>query len=297
MDERDQEVQALVLRLVALEDFDQRMHVLAEVIQAVSADHMVELLDAAFAAVSRGETGPRTVIDVFHAAIDGGVVALELRDAIYAAAAECGSTQVQRIMLAPPPREREPKRHSAGSANIGQTLGMRKWMARRVSSDQLDRMLKDIDVTVVANLLKNPHVTEQDVVRIVAQRPNFPAVIAAVGRSARWNRNYPVRRAIVFNPYSPVDLALRQVTFLTRQDLFAVAGDPKLHEQVRLAASELAQRRPPDKTEGESAGDDGLDPEVARYADALGEKLQDALEEAAQISAETADDDDKDDAD
>lgn len=293
MDERDQELHALVLRLEALEEFEQRMHVLAEVIEAVSADHMVELLDSAFASVGRGQTRPRMVIDVFHAAIDGSTVPLDLRDAIYAAAAQSGSIQVQRIMLAPPPREKEPKRHQAGSATIGQTLGMRKWMARRVTGDQLDRMLKDIDVTVVANLLKNPHVTEKDVVRIVAQRPNFPDVIAAVGRAVRWNRNYPVRRAIVLNPYSPVDLALRQVPFLTRQDLFAVAADPKLHDQVRQAADELARRRPPDKGEPDGLGE-GIERDAEQFASALGENLGDAAAVTVQVAGEAPEDDDAD---
>ncbi|MBN2362052.1 MAG: hypothetical protein JXR83_21550 [Deltaproteobacteria bacterium] len=269
MDEPGRELQALVLRLVALEVFEQRVKVLAELFSAISAERAVELLDAAYAAVAAGQARPRVVIDVFHAAVDSGEIPGTLRDAIYTAAANAGAIRVQRIMLAPPPRESEPKRRDAGVPTLGQTLGMRKWMARRVSGDQLDRMLKDIDVSVVANLLKNPHITERDVVRVVAQRPNFSDVIAMVGRSPRWNRSYAVRRAIAFNPYSPVDLTLRQVTFLTRQDLYAVAGDPKLHAEVRQAAAELARRRPPDRRESGVDVDDAIESEAEHFAAAI----------------------------
>lgn len=243
------ELRSLVTRLQALKEYQQRIQVLSEVAESSPPDEFVATLHSALDAIGEGDPVPRLLIDVFHAAVDAGKISYGCREALYVEAAAVGAGDVQRIILAPPPKEiAEARRDPPGSlAASGESLGRRKWLARRAKGDMLDRLLLDPDSTVVSNLLHNPQLTEEDVVRLVARRPNYPEVIAEVARSPRWNRRYSVRRAIVFNPYTPIELSLRQIPFLSRQDLLAVATDGKLHQEVTQSAQNLSQKRPPVK--------------------------------------------------
>lgn len=119
------------------------------------------------------------------------------------------------------------------------TLGERKWMARTHDRDQLRLLLRDPHPAVVAILLDNPHVTEADVVRIASARPAVPSSLATVAGHHRWSLRHTVKRALVFNPATPLADAIRIITTLRSQELRELAGDPSLHEALRLHAAEV----------------------------------------------------------
>ena len=53
---------------------------------------------------------------------------------------------------------------------------------------------------------------------------------------SRWLARYHVKRALVMNPYTPGDLAVRLVATLTLPDVRLVANDPNLAAPVRAQA-------------------------------------------------------------
>lgn len=133
------------------------------------------------------------------------------------------------------------------------TLGERRALARRPSRAALDKLLRDPHPMVVQNLLQNPRLTEDDVVRIVARRPAYPAVIAEIARHPRWSQRARVRMAIVQNPGAPPELAVPLVGLLIRPELVQVVEAADVPGVVRAAARELLERRPPvpERREGE----------------------------------------------
>jgi hypothetical protein len=133
------------------------------------------------------------------------------------------------------------------------TLGERRALARRPSRAALDKLLRDPHPMVVQNLLQNPRLTEDDVVRMVARRPAYPEVIAEVARHPRWSQRARVRMAIVQNPGSPPALAVPLIRLLIRPELMQVVEAADIPALVRAAASELLERRPPvpERREGE----------------------------------------------
>jgi hypothetical protein len=98
---------------------------------------------------------------------------------------------------------------------------------------------------VVQNLLGNPRLTEDDVLRMAARRPAYPRVIGEIARHPRWSQRARVRLAIVQNPGSPVDLSVPLVRLLTRAELREVLAAADVPAVVRAAAGELLERRPP----------------------------------------------------
>lgn len=244
------ELRTALLRLQALSEPAQRVAVFSEWVQQLSPQTLVDLLGQALQAVAVGRADARLLIDVFHATLDAGGVAYAERSELYALAVEAGLADLARLLLPPPAwvdDEGPPKPPKSSLAAAGTPLGTRTWLARRTDRDGIDKLIRDPDKAVIENLLLNPLLTERDVVRLVARRPNDAELIAVVARSPKWGRRYPLRRAIVFNPYTAVDLALRQLAFLSRADLLSVAGDPKIHPNLRDSAQAMATQRPPSR--------------------------------------------------
>lgn len=98
-------------------------------------------------------------------------------------------------------------------------LGVRKSLARTPDFKTIMRVAKDQDHRVIRNLLDNPRLTERDVITIGAARPTSPKVIETIYYHQRWISRYSVKKVIVFNPYSPLSMAIRLSLFLNYQDL------------------------------------------------------------------------------
>jgi hypothetical protein len=89
-------------------------------------------------------------------------------------------------------------------------------------------------------LLDNPHVTEQEIVRIAAARPGVPASLSLLATHPRWSVRHAVKRALVFNPATPLADAIRITTTLRPNELAELAIDPALPEPLRRHAADVA---------------------------------------------------------
>jgi hypothetical protein len=125
------------------------------------------------------------------------------------------------------------------------TLGERRALARRPTRAAFDKLLRDPHPMVVKNLLQNPRLTEDDVLRMASRRPPYPEVLAEIARHASWAQRPRVRMAIVMNPGTPSELAVPLLSLLIRPELAQVVGAPAVPAIVRAAAKDLLERRPP----------------------------------------------------
>ncbi|XXX77220.1 hypothetical protein WMF30_00395 [Sorangium sp. So ce134] len=142
----------------------------------------------------------------------------------------------------PAPDERHVPTSSAGRAL---TLGERRALARRPTRAAFDALLRDPHPLVIRNLLANPRLTEDDVVRLAARRPASPEVMTELARHPEWPQRARVRMAIVQNPGAPPEIAVPMVRLLLRPELLQLAAAADVPAVVRAAARELLERRPP----------------------------------------------------
>jgi hypothetical protein len=178
------------------------------------------------------------------ALLDGNELGYDRHGALYAVARALGDAQLQRLLLsAQPPPPGVPQAAPLPGDRV-LTLGERKSLARGRRREVLDRLLRDPDVSVLAILLGNPRITEADVVRLAARRPTTGAAQRLILGCERFIARYAVKRALVFNPYTPSDLAARLVVLLAQPDVKQVAEDLSLREAVRAAAREIWQASP-----------------------------------------------------
>jgi hypothetical protein len=126
----------------------------------------------------------------------------------------------------------------AANPHLDATPGERTAAARGADRLLLDRLMHDRDPRVITALLDNPRIVERDVVRIAAMRPTSAAILDLIASHLRWGQRYRVRKAIAFNPATPLALARPLLPTLLRQHLVELAGSqvlsPRLREEVRL---------------------------------------------------------------
>lgn len=166
------------------------------------------------------------------------------RAELYAAAVERGLDEVASLLVSPPPSRAFPETRDRPDARLASlSLGHKKALARgRGDPDLLARLAAEGDPVVVAELLRNPRLTEPFVVRIAARRPCRPETLRCLFASP-WRTRPAVARAIARNPYAAPEVALKLVPFLPAPDLHAVAGDAAIHPLVRALAEKLARER------------------------------------------------------
>lgn len=120
-------------------------------------------------------------------------------------------------------------------------LGVLKSRARLTRNpDELSRLAVASNASVIREVLKNPRLTEDLVVRIAARRPARPEPLEEIWRSPRWNQQPAVRRALVFNPYLSPEVAVKIVPLLAVSDLRDLAADRNVHLSVRELAGRLS---------------------------------------------------------
>jgi hypothetical protein len=228
---------ALARKLSALPEPAMREAVLAEALRGGAPDDLVPVLGEI---VRRGRAGGPP-FDLALLAL-GGVLAspdaltYERRATLYAAARDGGRDDLVDLFLSAG-LGFEPA--AAAPLNVGGrtlTLGERKSLARGNRRDMLDRLMRDPAASVIRILLGNPRLTERDVVLIAARRPQLAEIQHEIARSRRWISRYAVKLALVLNPSTPTDLAVRLVGLLQLPELRQAAGDGALSDLVRAAA-------------------------------------------------------------
>jgi len=166
---------------------------------------------------------------------------LDHRRRIDAAAVQLGLTEVAALFLEEDPSKAiDPAATQAPDPLLGGlTLGHKKALARRADGDSIARLALEGDERVVRELLLNPRLTEEQVVRLAARRPARCEALLEVWRSTRWSVRAGVRRALAMNPYTPPEISLKLLPHLLDADLKAIRGDNALHESVRDVAARL----------------------------------------------------------
>jgi hypothetical protein len=123
------------------------------------------------------------------------------------------------------------------------SLGERKSLARRHDRELIARVIRDPHPDVMRILLGNPRLTETDVLRLCARRPVATEVLREVFRCARWIVCYPIKVALVMNPYAPLDVSLQLLPLLHEQDLKRVLEAADLPPELHAACNERPTRR------------------------------------------------------
>lgn len=243
----------LVRRLAALSERQQRVAILAEEAErlgmAAFADLLAVVIDRSIK--SRGERD-LLALSATMDYLDSETFSHEHRLALLSASHEAGHGHLVRLLSSPGEhRAGEVERVPDYGTGRPLTLGERKSLARKPSRQIIERVMVDPHPGVIQNLLRNPKLTETDVVRIASRRPNYAKVLREIFKSARWGKQYSVKLAIAGNPYTPPTLALKILPLLLRQDLKDLVEDQNLHLSVLVTCRRILEGESPVETGNE----------------------------------------------
>ena len=125
------------------------------------------------------------------------------------------------------------------------TVGERRSLARRPNRRAFERLLSDPHPLVMRTLLHNPRLTEDDVVRLVGQRPLRGAVVEELSQCPDWLVRPRVRMTLIHNPGTPSNVTQPLLALCKRDELEEVRENTALNPTLRTTANELYNRRPP----------------------------------------------------
>jgi hypothetical protein len=167
------------------------------------------------------------------------------RAELYALAIEGGLAEVAGLLVHPPPRRAYQAQRDRSDARLAHlSLGHKKAAARAMRDpDLLARLAAEGEPVVVRELLRNPKLTEDFVVRIAARRPIRPETLRCLFEARRWRTRPAVALAIARNPYVETALALKLLPVLGAAELLDVAQDGTVHPLVRALAERVAGER------------------------------------------------------
>jgi hypothetical protein len=236
--------------LLSLSDASLRVDWLADALRrwppGESAHLLNELLEATVA-----DPGAREVL-LSIAMLFVGVGDSPLVTTMREQAIEHRLFSLERLLRAgPPPSVHAPPAHELPVPDYGAgrelTLGERRSLARRPNRRAFEKLLSDPHPMVIRQLLANPRMKEDDVVRIAARRPARIEALRELARCHRWLRSPRVRMAVLLNPGSPLEFAIPLLGLCTRKELEEVVSSASTALQLRVTAHELLVRRPPMK--------------------------------------------------
>ena len=238
----------LIDRLKAIREPEIRV---AALVDALSEGDPVDWVEAFAGVLRRAHTtddaDAAAAVDAIARAAGAERLPYPARQQLYEAAARLGHRVIARLFLAASPvrvpddlvrKQLAPERALRASGRP-LTLGERKSLARTTRRELIGLVVKDPHPDVVEILLANPHVTENDIVQIAARRPAVPETLARLAEHPRWSARHIVKRALVYNPATPLDAAIRLATTLRRSELEELASDETLPDALRDHAREL----------------------------------------------------------
>jgi len=122
-------------------------------------------------------------------------------------------------------------------------LGVRKSLARKPHPSTLETLIHEQDPSVIRNLLGNPRTVEEMVVKMASLRPTSAQVLEEIAVHSKWGAMIKIRKALVFNPYTPPRTVHAILATLLLPDLIAATSSSVLHPNVRAAAKRLIIHR------------------------------------------------------
>ncbi len=232
-------------RLARLDEIDMRVGLICERAEDMPDEKVAQLFDEAHRGAALGGPDAQSVfLAIGWALFDPR---LHPRRAALGAAARQAEFHQVADFVAPPIEEGTPVEDKRRVPDFGRgrplTLGERKSLARTHDRSLIQRVVRDPHPDVVRILLDNPSLTEEDVVRICATRPNHPTVLQTVYHHRRWVVRYRPRNTIVRNPATPLDIALLLAPLLRKPELREAATSSELAPALRLSCKTLVEAR------------------------------------------------------
>lgn len=122
------------------------------------------------------------------------------------------------------------------------SLGEKIALAKIASPQLIKALIKENDAKIIEELLKNPQIVEEDIIRIIniAKDAN---ILASIYNNKKWCFRYNIKKALINNPTTPLHIAANLLKSLLRNDLIAITKQLNLSPSLRREAEEVLKNK------------------------------------------------------
>lgn len=121
--------------------------------------------------------------------------------------------------------------------------------AFKVGREARQILIRDTNRMVSSAVLRNPRLTEEEVVSFASQKSLSEEILRQIGSSRAWMGSYSVVHNVVRNPKTPIAIAMNNLSRLTTRDLTQIVRDRNIQEIVRRNAKRHIEARQPKRIE------------------------------------------------
>ncbi|HSB10249.1 MAG TPA: hypothetical protein VLM38_12250 [Blastocatellia bacterium] len=174
---------------------------------------------------------------------------VRLFDSGFAVSIDADPYEILSSLTATPeaPDERE---ESAGgkSSTVWDRIRAKPYSEKAILATKADRseravLIQDNDPQILYYLLKNPRITTEEVLRI-ARMPSISASVAdQIAKTAQWLSSQEIRSALVNNPRTPTQLALKLLPTLPEPEIRHIAKSTGVSQALKQAALRMVISR------------------------------------------------------
>jgi hypothetical protein len=116
-------------------------------------------------------------------------------------------------------------------------------LAMKGTKEERSLLVRDGTKIVALAVLESPKISDGEVEKFATQKNVLEAVLRAIPMKRRFAKNYAVVRGLVFNPRTPLDVALGLMKNLLIADLKNLSGNKEVAETVRKLALRMFKQK------------------------------------------------------
>ncbi len=116
-------------------------------------------------------------------------------------------------------------------------------LAMKGTKEERSILVRDGTKIVAIAVLDSPKISDGEVEKFANQKNVLEAVLRAIPMKRRFAKNYAVIRNLVFNPRTPLDVALGLMKNLLVQDLRHLSGNKEVPDTVRKLALRMFKQK------------------------------------------------------
>lgn len=116
-------------------------------------------------------------------------------------------------------------------------------LAMKGTKEERSILVRDGTKIVALAVLDSPKITDGEVEKFASQKNVLEAVLRAIPMKRRFAKNYAVVRNLVFNPRTPLDVALGLMKNMLTVDLKNLSGNKEVSETIRKLALRMFKQK------------------------------------------------------
>ncbi len=232
------EIESDELLPAVADQIQENEQVLEEGVLAYMAEHANEI-----AAVADHAFQP---IGGIHEEMPGSDEPLAGQAATASAATATGSTAGAAAKKAPVKKTNLAPSEERGSAlqKIAKLdIKGRIQLAMKGTKEERSLLIRDGTKIVALAVLESPKISDGEVERFATQKNVLEAVLRGIPMKRRFAKNYAVVRNLVFNPRTPLDLALGLMKNMLIGDLKNLSNNKEISDTVRKLATKMFKQK------------------------------------------------------